>query len=61
MLATAGNEGPIEVWSRQHLARLHRLDSGSAATHSLAFRPDGRILVAAGTQTVRIWTIEAKP
>ena len=56
----AGLNGPIVIWSTRHLAKLTALDPVSDRTFRLAFRPDSKLLVAAGNKTTRAWSITVK-
>ncbi|MFO0872218.1 MAG: hypothetical protein U0935_25100, partial [Pirellulales bacterium] len=61
LLATAGAEGVIKLWStetRQPLRRLAGLPQAGQRTTWLEFSPDNRWLVAATGSVVQLWDVE---
>jgi WD40 repeat protein len=55
-LASANNDGEIELWQVASTSRIGVLDRVDQATHSLAFSPDGQYLAAAlHDGSIRVW------
>src|SRR5262249_15250291 len=55
-LATAGQEGDMQIWNVRQRRRLFTLHGHSGAVWDLAYTPDGTRLVSAGSDfLVRVW------
>lgn len=57
VLATGGLDAPIKIWDMRKLQELQQIEPGSHRVFCLAFRPDGRMLIAAGNETTRVWRV----
>ncbi len=57
LLASAGNDGTIRMWDLKAGRQLPSLSSGDEPVNSIAFRPDGKLLVSADDVNVRLWDV----
>jgi WD40 repeat protein/energy-coupling factor transporter ATP-binding protein EcfA2 len=60
IIATAGNDGTIKVWSLSG-ELLHTLKGHKGFIKSISFSPNGKIIASASSdQTVKVWSIDGK-
>ncbi len=56
LLASAGDDGSVRIWSRPSLAPVAQLSLHSFAALSVAFSPDGKLLAYSGSdRNIHLW------
>ena len=59
LIATAGYDREIVIWSVESGKELRRLNGHNGAVFDLAFSPDGKVLCSAcADETVKVWSVE---
>ncbi len=56
-LATAGADGFVFLWDTATGAEVARFEADKIPLQALSFSPDGKLLAAADTRTIRLWDV----